>query len=194
MSVERPIVPAKEGPEGEPVRRQSEGPGELPASDGIGRELVLYRGPLHDPVELLVGDASRPPPAHRPWEANRDGEVDDPWRLPGDPTVLGSGIPSGDERSGRTRGKELHLAHLRQRRLARRWWKAKLGKQEYARQLRRGELTGSDFDLWLETRSDPDTVIEQHVRDLEYMRERKSMGREARRRTRGGRGGVAGDR
>ncbi len=161
--------------------------------------------------ELVVPEAVRPPPADRSPEdpdlAGQTTEADDrfreeqvstpdaydPWQLPGGVVLLGPPISFEEHVAGWDRARDLHYEHLRKRRVARRWWKAKLGKQEFTRQRRNGELLAADFDRWLANQPAPGDLIGQHQIDVLVRRERRSRPRRVGSELPADRGGSAGD-
>lgn len=74
-------------------------------------------------------------------------EAYSPWTPPGG-FLPSSSVSFEESAAGMQRAREVYRESLRRQRLARGWWKAKLGKREFTRQRRRGELLSVALDNW----------------------------------------------
>lgn len=125
-------------------------------------------GDLSQPAktpELHAPEVVRPPPVDHAPAANDLGpyelgeshhgtedlpstqEAYDPWTPPGG-FLLSSSVSFEKSVAGMKRAREVYRESLTRQRLARGWWKAKLGKREFTRQRRRGELLNVTLDNW----------------------------------------------
>ena len=109
-------------------------------------------------------------------EHNPTLDEHDPWRLPGGIHLPGSHVSVDEQLSGSTLARELNREQLRKRRLARQWWKSKLGRQEFTRQRRQGELLNIDLDRWLAHQTKSDQLLDQHQLDVRLRRQRLENG------------------
>jgi hypothetical protein len=123
------------------------------------------------PGGLTQEDSETPAQAPQPVAPDVSSPPYDPWKLPREVLFPAPYVSAEENMAQWERARNLNREYYRQLRLARRWWKSKLGKQEFTRQRRRGDLFLSDFEWWLAGRSDTEALLEQHRMDVRFRQE-----------------------